>query len=160
MNSELESKFLQVYSPNFAFRELVGDALRASTTISLNFCTIWRVNSCIYLLPTYFFKYTFQQILSHFSISFKYYFFILSLIFIYSFFNISLCIPNYYIFLIPNNYIFKSPNVNILKFFNNHTFQWFFLMIIFFMLALFFIYQIYISLEIFQIYVIWNEFMH
>ena len=80
------------------------------------------------------------------SLSFKYYFFILSLIFIYSFFNISLWIPNNYIFLIPNNYIFKSLNVNILKFFNNHTFQWFFLMIIFFMLALFFIYQIYISL--------------
>ena len=36
----------------------------------------------------------------------------------------------------------------------------FFLMIIFYMLALFFIYQIYSSLEIYQIYVIWNEFMH
>ena len=120
MNSELENKFLWVYSPNFAFREFVGDALRASTTISLNFCTIWRVNSCIYLLPIYIFKYTFQQTLYHFSIPFKYYFFILSLIFIYS-----LCIPNYYIFLIPNNYIFKSLNGNILKLFNHHTLQYF-----------------------------------
>ena len=105
------------------------------------------------LLPIYFFEYTFQQIFYNFSIPFKYYFFIHSLIFIF-FFNISLCIPNYYNFLIPNNYIFKSPNGNIFKFFNNHTFQLFFLMIIFF------IYQTYINLEIYQIYVIWNELMH
>ena len=158
MNSELESKFLWVYSQILCLESL----LEMLTAVSLNFSKfLYCLESEQLRLPTYFFKYTFQQqTLSHFSISFKYYFFILSLIFIYSFFNISLCIPNYNIFLISNNYIFKSSNGNILKFFNNHTFQWFFLMTIFFMLALFFIYQIYISLEIYQIYVIWNEFMH
>ena len=138
----------------FPFLSTEPSSLRASPITSLNFYTVWRMNSCIYLLPIYIFKYTFQQTLYHFSISFKYYFFIPFLIFIYSFFNISLCIPNYYIFLIANDYIFKFPNRNILKFFNDHTFQWFFLVIIYF------IYQIYISLEIYQICVIWNEFMH
>ena len=55
--------------------------LRASLAVCLNFCTVWTMNSDIYLLPTHFFKYTFQQILYPFSISFKYYFFIHSLFF-------------------------------------------------------------------------------
>ena len=42
------------------------NSLRASLAASLNFCTVWSVNSCFNLLPTYFFKYTFQQILYHF----------------------------------------------------------------------------------------------
>ena len=49
---------------------------RASPAVSLCFCIVWTVNSNIYLLHTYFFKYIFQQILYLFSISFKYYFFI------------------------------------------------------------------------------------
>ena len=55
------------------------------------------MNSTFYFLPTYFFKYTFQQTLYHFSISFKYYFFILSLIFLYSPFNFPSFIPKNYI---------------------------------------------------------------
>ena len=102
--------FSYLFSSLF-FPSTEPNSLRASLATSLNFCIVWKVNSWIYLLPTYFFEYTFQQTFYHFSIPFKYYFFILSLIFIYSFFNISLCIPNYYIFLIPNNYIFKSPMV-------------------------------------------------
>ena len=50
------------------------NSIRVSPVVSLNFCIVWRVNSYIYLLPTYFFKYTFQQTLYHFSIPFKYYF--------------------------------------------------------------------------------------
>ena len=105
--------FFSLLFLSLPFPSTEPNSLRASLVAFLNFYTVWRVNSCIYLLPIYIFKYTFQQTLYHFSISFKYYFFILFLIFIYSFFNISLCIPNYYIFLIPNNYIFKSPNGNI-----------------------------------------------
>ena len=40
--------------------------IRAFSVASLYFCTIWTVNSDIYLLSTYFFKYIFQQILYHF----------------------------------------------------------------------------------------------
>ena len=49
--------------------------LRASPATSLYFYTVWTVNSDIYLLPIYFFKYIFQQIFYPFSSSFKYYFF-------------------------------------------------------------------------------------
>ena len=66
--------------------------IRASLVVCLNFYTVWTINSNIYLLPINFFKYTFQQIFYHFSISFKYYFFInslfifnLYLFFLYSF---------------------------------------------------------------------------
>ena len=92
---------------------------RASPAVSLNFCTIWRVNNNIYLLLTYFLKYIFQQTLYPLSISFKYYFFIISLIF----FNLFLFIPNNYIFQIPSSYIFKFSNGNIFKFSNNYIFS-------------------------------------
>ena len=59
---------------SFPFPSTEPSSLRASLTTSLNFYTVWRVNSCIYLLPIYIFKYTFQQTLYHFSIPFKYYF--------------------------------------------------------------------------------------
>ena len=62
------------------------------------------MNSDIYLLAAYFFKYTFQHILYHFFISFKYYFFIHSLFsfnlyffFLYSFLTIIFFNKNYYI---------------------------------------------------------------
>ena len=40
--------------------------LRVSPAIYLNFCTVWIMNNDISLLSTYFFKFTFQQILYHF----------------------------------------------------------------------------------------------
>ena len=95
---------------------------RASPAVSLNFYTVWWVNSDFYLLSSYFIKYNFQQILYIFSIPLKYYFFIISLIFIYLFFFfiLPLFIPNYYIFkfLRPNRFIF-----NIYKFFSDHSFH-------------------------------------
>ena len=68
--------------------------IRASPVVSLNFCTVWKMNSDIFLLPTHFFKFDFTDTLSNrlsilFSISLKYYFFIL-------FFNISTFIHNVY----------------------------------------------------------------
>ena len=62
------------------------------------------MNSCFYLLPTYFFKIQFQQILYHFFILFKYYFFIFSLIFLYSFFNIFLIL---FLYSFPMAIFFK-----------------------------------------------------
>ena len=59
--------------------------LWASLVAFFNFCTVWKINNDIYFLLIYFLKYIFQQTLYPFSISFKYYFFILSLIFLYSF---------------------------------------------------------------------------
>ena len=41
------------------FTEVV-DIIRTSLGVCLNFCIVWIVNSNIYLLPNYFFKYTFQ----------------------------------------------------------------------------------------------------
>ena len=69
---------------------------RVSPTISPYFCTVWTVNGNILLLLIYFFKYIFQQILYHFSISFKYYFLFHYLFFFFTtiFFNDKCCIHN------------------------------------------------------------------
>ena len=63
------------------------------------------------ILATYFFKYTFQQILYLFSISFKYYFFIL---FFYYYFNISL----FFLYSFLTNIFFKFPTTIFFKFHN------------------------------------------
>ena len=90
--------------------------LRAFSTVYLNFCIICIVNNNIYFLPTYFFKYTFQQIIYHFSFSFKYYFFIhflfffnLYLFFLYSlakiiFFNKKCYVNNIFLQYFHNNH--------------------------------------------------------
>ena len=69
---------------------------RVSPTISPYFCTVWTVNGNILLLLIYFFKYIFQQILYHFSISFKYYFLFHYLFFFFTtiFFNDKCCVHN------------------------------------------------------------------
>ena len=91
--------------------------IRASPVACLNFYTVWTMNSDIYFLPTYFFKYTFQQILYHFSISFKYYFFIHSLLF----FNLLFILPLF----ILNNYIFQQKVLHsqyfLQYFYKNHN---------------------------------------